>query len=254
MRDSLARLAALMAFCALSLLLAGAHSADTGLITVASKHSVPETIRRFEDAVRAKGWKFFTEIDHAAAAREVGLELKPRTVIIFGFPKGGTGPMQKAATLAIDNPPKALVWQDDQDKVWLTYNSAEYHLLTIYPRHGLPAPPAEAVASRRSVAAVGRRREDDRMLAQHRRVFRRLSEKRVGLPEDRCAGAFGADRPPCRAPGSPASSRPLRYWRSCARGAPVRSHTPSTSPWTERPLPEVVRVAILQTLSTIISF
>jgi len=145
MRDSLARLAALMVFCALSLLLAGAHSADTGLITVASKHSVPETIRRFEDAVRAKGWKFFTEIDHAAAAREVGLELKPRTVIIFGFPKGGTGPMQKAATLAIDNPPKALVWQDDQDKVWLTYNSAEYHLLTIYPRHGLPAPPAEAV-------------------------------------------------------------------------------------------------------------
>ena len=92
MRDSLARLAALMAFCALSLLSAGAHSADTGLITVASKHSVPETIRRFEDAVRAKGWKFFTEIDHAAAAREVGLELKPRTVIIFGFPKGGTVP------------------------------------------------------------------------------------------------------------------------------------------------------------------
>src|SRR5262249_60328105 len=109
-----------------SVLPAAAVADDAGLVTVASKHSVPETIRRFEDAIRAKGWKFFTEIDHAAAAKEVGLELKPRTVIIFGFPKGGTGPMQKAGTLAIDNPPKALVWQDDQDRGWLTYNSAAY--------------------------------------------------------------------------------------------------------------------------------
>ena len=49
--------------------------------------------------------------------------------------------MQKAATLAIDNPPKALVWQDDGDKVWLTYNSAEYLGSYIYPRHGLSLPP-----------------------------------------------------------------------------------------------------------------
>ena len=117
-----------------------------GLITRQSKYSVRETAQRFQDAIRSKGWVFFTEIDHAAAAKQVGLDLKPRTVIIFGHPKGGTGPMQKAPTLAIDNPPKALVWEDDQGKVWLTYNSAEHHLTYIYPRHGLTASP-EAVKS-----------------------------------------------------------------------------------------------------------
>jgi uncharacterized protein (DUF302 family) len=124
---------------------AAAQSAASGLVTVQSKHSVPDTAKRFQEAVKAKGWVVFTEIDHAAAAKHAGLELKPRLVIVFGNPKAGTAPMQKAATLAIDNPPKALVWQDDQDKVWLTYNTAEYHLGTLYPRHGLPKPPSEAV-------------------------------------------------------------------------------------------------------------
>ena len=108
-----------------------------GLVTKPSQHSVQETIARFETAVRAKGWVVFTEVDHVAAAAKAGLELRPRTVIVFGNPKLGTGPMQKAATLAIDNPLKALVWQDDQDKVWLTYNNAEYQFGYVYPRHGL---------------------------------------------------------------------------------------------------------------------
>ena len=118
-----------------------ALSAAAGLITKPSTHSVQETAQRFENAIRSKGWVVFTEIDHAAAAKQVGLDMKPRTVIIFGNPKLGTAPMQKAATLAIDNPPKALVWQDDQEKVWLTYNSAEYLGSHVYPRHGLSLPP-----------------------------------------------------------------------------------------------------------------
>jgi uncharacterized protein (DUF302 family) len=114
-----------------------ALAAESGLVTKPSQHSVQETIERFETAVRAKGWVVFTELDHAAAAAKVGLQLRPRTVIVFGNPKLGTAPMQNAATLAIDNPLKALVWQDDQSKVWLTYNSGAYQADYIYPRHGL---------------------------------------------------------------------------------------------------------------------
>jgi uncharacterized protein (DUF302 family) len=91
----------------------------------------------------------FTELDHAAAAKRFGLDLLPRTVIVFGNPKLGTPVMKKTSLLAIDVPPKALVWQDDDGKVWLTYNSAEYLNSTIYPRHGLhdtPANPAFAKA------------------------------------------------------------------------------------------------------------
>ncbi len=118
-----------------------ASGTDQGLVTKRSNHSVPETVERFENAIKAKGFIVFTEVDHAAAATKYGLDLRPRTVIIFGNPKLGTGPMQKFPTLAIDVPPKALVWQDDQGSVWLTYNSAEYLGTTIYPRHGLSMPP-----------------------------------------------------------------------------------------------------------------
>jgi uncharacterized protein (DUF302 family) len=117
--------------------------ADNGLITKPSKYTVKETVEKFEAAVKAKaagGWVVFTKIDHAAAAKEAGLEMRPRTLIIFGNPKGGTPAMIKSATLAIDLPMKALVWQDDQDKVWLTYNSSAYGATYVFPRHGLSAP------------------------------------------------------------------------------------------------------------------
>ena len=117
--------------------------ADNGLVTKPSKYSVQETVEKFEAAVKSKaagGWVVFSRIDHAAAARDAGLEMRPRTVIVFGNPKAGTPQMTKSATLAIDLPMKALVWQDDQDKVWLTYNSSEYGAKQIYPRHGLSVP------------------------------------------------------------------------------------------------------------------
>jgi len=119
-----------------------AVAADNGLITVQSRHSVKDTAARFEEAVRSKeslGFMVFTEIDHAAAAKKFGLTMRPRTVIVFGNPKLGTPVMVKTPTLAIDVPPKALVWEDDQGKVWLTYNSAEYLAKVIYVRHGLSA-------------------------------------------------------------------------------------------------------------------
>jgi uncharacterized protein (DUF302 family) len=110
-----------------------------GLVTVASHNSVAETIQRFEDAIKSKGWMVFTRLDHAAAAEKYEQKLLPRTVIVFGNPRTGTANMVKAPTLAIDLPPKALVWQDDQGKVWLSYNSAQYLLDTIYARHGVAA-------------------------------------------------------------------------------------------------------------------
>ena len=120
-------------------------AADHGLITEQSRYSVRETVARFEAAVKEKeslGFMVFTEIDHAAAAKKFGLEMRPRTVIVFGNPKLGTPVMVNTPTLAIDVPPKALVWEDDQGKVWLSYNSAEYLGNIIYARHGLADPPS----------------------------------------------------------------------------------------------------------------
>jgi uncharacterized protein (DUF302 family) len=142
--DVLASLALSLAICTGP---ATAHAADDGLITKPSKYSVKETVTRFEAAVKQKeaaGFTVFTEIDHAAAAKKFGLDMRPRTVIVFGNPKLGTAVMLKTPLLAIDVPPKALVWEDNQGKVWLSYNSADYLYKTIYPRHGAEAPPTTA--------------------------------------------------------------------------------------------------------------
>ncbi len=139
---SLAGVVLSLVLCALA---RGALAEDNGLVTIQSRYSVKDTIARFESAVRAKealGFTVFTEVDHAAAAKKFGLSMRPRTVIIFGNPKFGTPVMVKTPTLAIDVPPKALVWEDDQGKVWLSYNSAEYLGKVIYARHGLADPPS----------------------------------------------------------------------------------------------------------------
>ena len=52
--------------------------------------------------------------------------------------------MVKTPLLAIDVPPKALVWEDDQGNVWLSYNSSDYIYNTIYPRHGAEVLPTTA--------------------------------------------------------------------------------------------------------------
>ena len=147
-----------MLIAAVLLAMSSAHAlADDGLVTRPSSFTVSETVEKFEAAIRAKaagGWVVFSRIDHAAAAREAGLAMRPRTVIIFGNPKGGTPPMTKSATLAIDLPMKALVWQDDQDKVWLTYNASEYSAKMIYPRHGLAVPDEAAAGLEKFLAEV----------------------------------------------------------------------------------------------------
>ncbi len=48
-------------------------AASSGLVTVASNHTVSDTIERFEAAIRPKGWVVFARLDHAAAAEAAGL-------------------------------------------------------------------------------------------------------------------------------------------------------------------------------------
>jgi uncharacterized protein (DUF302 family) len=127
----------------LGLVAGGAYAADDGIVTKPSKYSAEETISRFKAAVKERegaGFVVFTEIDHAAAGKKAGIEMRPRTVIVFGNPKLGTPVMIKTPLLAIDVPPKALVWEDDQGKAWLSYNSGDYLYKIIYPRHGAEVP------------------------------------------------------------------------------------------------------------------
>ena len=107
---------------------------ENGLIQVASTHSVEETVQRLRAAFTEKGMQVFAVIDHSGEAEKVGLKMRPTKVVIFGSPKGGTPLMVAAPSLAIDLPLKALVAQDAEGKVSVTYNDPEY----LRARHGVP--------------------------------------------------------------------------------------------------------------------
>ena len=92
-----------------------------GLITIASQHSVKDSLDRLEARLRSKNIAVFARIDHARGAQAAGLALRPTELLIFGHPKAGTPLMQAGQTAGIDLPLKVLAWQDAAAKVWLSY-------------------------------------------------------------------------------------------------------------------------------------
>jgi uncharacterized protein (DUF302 family) len=108
------------------LLSVGPALAAEGLVTVASAHSVADTADRLEQVLLDKGMKVFIRVDHAAGAASVDQQLPATELVIFGNPKVGTPLMQCSRSVAIDLPQKALIWEDDEGQVWLSYNDPSY--------------------------------------------------------------------------------------------------------------------------------
>ena len=105
----------------------------TGLKSFPSNFSVKETIDRLSAIVQSNGLTVFIRIDHSSNAAQNGLQLRPTELILFGNPKAGTVLMQDKQTSGLDVPMRALAWEDENGKVWLTYNEAD----CIASRHGL---------------------------------------------------------------------------------------------------------------------
>jgi uncharacterized protein (DUF302 family) len=112
----------------------GGFMSGNGILQVTSPHTVDETVTRLESVLAERGVRLFALIDHSGEAEKVGMKMRPTKLLIFGNPKGGTPVMVAAPTLAIDLPLKALVWEDEGGKVWVSYNSPEY----LQQRHGVP--------------------------------------------------------------------------------------------------------------------
>ncbi len=86
---------------------------EPDVVNKISPRPVPETVGRLTDLIAARGMKVFAVIDQSAAAREVGLELRETTLVIFGSPAGGTPVMVAAPLAALDLPLKVLIWADE---------------------------------------------------------------------------------------------------------------------------------------------
>ena len=97
-----------------------------GIVTRPSPFSVDETLQRLQEAIRSRKLNLFAHIDHSGEARRVGLKMQEAHVLIFGSPKGGTPLMIASPLLALDLPLKVLVWQGEDDKVWVSSTQAAY--------------------------------------------------------------------------------------------------------------------------------
>jgi uncharacterized protein (DUF302 family) len=107
----------------------------SGLINIPSNHLVDETVEKLKTILQSKGITLFALIDHSGEAANVGMKMHPTKLLVFGNPKAGTPVMLAAPSSAIDLPLKILIWEDAQQKVWVTYNSPAY----LQVRHNIPA-------------------------------------------------------------------------------------------------------------------
>ena len=110
--------------------------AADGLITMPSSYGPKETMERLKAEAAAKGLTILARIDHTAGATQVGLQLRPTELLIFGNAKAGTPLMQSNQEVGIDLPLKALVWEDPEGKTWLAYNGPELDRKTPRARAG----------------------------------------------------------------------------------------------------------------------
>ena len=95
--------------------------ANDGLVNLRSPFDVVRTMDRLEAEVVKAGLKVFARIDHAQGAASVGQSLRPTQLLIFGSPKIGTGVISSNQRAGFDLPLKALVWEDAEGAVWLSY-------------------------------------------------------------------------------------------------------------------------------------
>lgn len=87
------------------------------MVTTVSSSGHAETLARLSEAISEQGLTGFAQIDHAAAAREVGMDLADEVVLVFGNPRAGTPLMQADPRVGIELPLRILVWNQGGETI-----------------------------------------------------------------------------------------------------------------------------------------
>ena len=127
-------LASALALLALASTTVGAQEPLPNIRTLPSAADFATTLERLEQAIADEGLTLLTTIDHSANAENVGLELLPTTVFLFGNPVVGTPLMRAAPTFALDLPQRMLVWENEDGEVFVTWRAPT----VVADEHGLP--------------------------------------------------------------------------------------------------------------------
>lgn len=117
-------------FTFIALILAGCDNKKGAFLkTLETQNDVPTAVTKLIATIKAKELTHFETIDHAKNAKELGLKLKPETVVIFGNSKMGTLLMQCNPSMGIDLPLRILFSTDYEGRTTITYTNPEYWTL-----------------------------------------------------------------------------------------------------------------------------
>lgn len=111
---------------------------DNRLFLLEGQFPVADTVARLETALQKRDIPLFSKFDHAQNARDMGLDLRPTTVLVFGSPKVGTGLMQADQSISLELPLRISVWEDEAGSTWLAFPQ----LKQMAAEYGLEAHPA----------------------------------------------------------------------------------------------------------------
>ena len=98
-----------------------------GIVTKTSSNTFEDTYSILQMTIDANpNLSIVAEVDHAANAMGINLELNPTRLIIFGNPNLGTPLMQNQQSIGLDLPQKMLVWEDAENVVHVSYNDPAF--------------------------------------------------------------------------------------------------------------------------------
>ncbi|MFA0252644.1 DUF302 domain-containing protein, partial [Vibrio sp. 10N.261.45.A4] len=86
----------------ITLLMSFTAHANNGLISIKSSHDVSTTADKLIAVLKEKNMTTFARIKHSEAAENVGIELRPTELILFGNPKVGSPLMACQQSVGID--------------------------------------------------------------------------------------------------------------------------------------------------------
>lgn len=98
----------------------------TFLETVKSENDHATSVAKLEKLIIDQGLTHFSTIDHRANARNVNMNLKPETVVVFGNPKMGTVLMNCNPSMGLDLPLRILVTTNYEGETSFIYTNPEY--------------------------------------------------------------------------------------------------------------------------------
>ena len=122
----------------------------SGVLKVASSHSVEETVARIKSSVEAKGIRYFFAIDQQQLGASANLPIRKSTLVLFGNPPLGVQFIQANPYAGLDWPVRMLVRETADGSTEIAYTDFAF----IAQRYGITGKDAQLKMASEVAATV----------------------------------------------------------------------------------------------------